>query len=237
MDTLLTEDQQTRYQSGTGSLLYLVKHTRPDIANAVRELTKAMDKATAGHYKQLLRIIKFVSDTKTWGISMTKINHLTLNLTCYTDSDWAGDADDRRSISGWCIFIHGNLLCWGSRSQKNVTMSSTEAEYVEISDVCKEIMYAIYVLEFLGTKVNFPVKIYVDNVGAIYIANNNVTRRTKHIDVRYHIIREHIEDGIIKLQFIRSDENLSDIFTKNVFENTYLRMSGHFMTRRNNELF
>ena len=104
-DTHLSLFRKTRYQSGVGSHLYLVKHTRPDIANGVRELTKAMDRATAGHYKQLLRVLKFVIDTKTWGIQLTKPQELTLQMTCYTDSDWDGDSDDRRSVSGWCIFL------------------------------------------------------------------------------------------------------------------------------------
>ena len=112
-----------------------------------------------------------------------------------------------------------------------MTLSSTEAEYVGISDVCKEIMYLVYLLEFLGKPVNLPVKVHVDNVGTIYIANNAVTRRTKHIDVRYHVIREYIKDGIILIQFVRSEANLADLFTKNTMENTYLEASNQLMCK------
>ena len=142
-------------------------------------------------------------------------------LRCYTDSDWDGDTEDRRSITGWCVFIGDCLISWGLKSQRNVTTSSTEAEYVGISEICKEILFVTYMLNILNQKVELPVTILVDNVGAIYIAENAVTKRTKHIDTRYHVIREYVSDGIVELKFVKSIDNVADIFTKNVTEKIY----------------
>ena len=115
--------------------------------------------------------------------------------------------------------MQNNPICWGSRSQKNVTLSSSDAEYVAVSEIVKEILYVVHVLEYLKTEVKLPIIIQVDNQGAIFMANNQVSRRTKHIDTRYHLVREFIEDEI----FVRSCENTADIFTKNVDEQTYIK--------------
>jgi len=216
-------EKLTRYQSGTGTLLYLVKHSRPDIANAVRELTRCMSIASEENYQQMLRVIKYVVTNGVKGVRLDRSGLDIWKIRCYTDSDWAGNVQDRRSISGWCIFAGKNLLCWGSRSQRNVTTSSTEAEYVGISEICKELLYLINVLQFLDVKVELPVKVFVDNIGAIFLAENCVTKRTKHIDTRYHVIREHISDGIVKIVFVRSEDNVADVFTKNVTQDIFVK--------------
>ena len=231
----LNEKDQTKYMSGTGTLLYLVKHSRPDLSNAVRELSKGMAGASRQGYKQMLRVMTYVLNGGLKGVKMQELKILNWILRCYTDSDWAGNAEDRKSVSGWCIFVEDILLSWGSRAQKNVTCSSTEAEYVGISEICKELLFIIYVLEFLDQKVELPVTVWVDNVGAIYIGENAVTKRTKHIDTRYHVIREHIEDGIVVLRFVRSEKNLADIFTKNTSERVFKDLTGKLIVDADND--
>ena len=96
-------------------------------------------------------------------------------------------------------------------------LSSTEAKYVAVSEVCTEILFIKQVLEFLGVKIAYPIVVNVDNIGAIYLAKNETMgQRTKHIDVRHHFVREYIEDGIVKIVFIRSEDNMADPFTKNM---------------------
>ena len=226
-EVLLSQDLQKRFMTGVGTLLYLVKYSRPDIANAVRELSKGMLRASESDYKLLMRVIKFVSKTSTLGIEYKPVqNPVTWKFISYVDSDWGGDTDSRKSVSGWCIFVNDGLVGWGSRSQKNVTLASTEAEYVGISEVEKEILFIKKVLEFLGLKIHFPIIIYVDNMGAIYLADGQSGKRTKHIDIRYHFVREYVEDGILKIIVIRSEKNMADPFTKNVsqviFERSYV---------------
>ena len=88
----------------------------------------------------------------------------------------------------------------------------------------------IYILQFLDEKIMLPVKILVDNIGAIYIAENAVTKRTKHIDTRYHVIREYVSDGVVELSFVKSAENIADIFTKNVCKTIYHDITSKLIT-------
>ena len=138
--TFLTRDDQTTYRREVGLLLYLIKLWRPDISNAVRELSKVMDGATLGNMKSMLRTIKYVLDTRNRVLSYDTSEQEGSKwvLKSFSDSDWAGSKDDRRSITGYCIYLNGCLISWKSRGQKHVTLSSTEAEYVAVSEVCTD---------------------------------------------------------------------------------------------------
>jgi intein-encoded DNA endonuclease-like protein len=115
-------------------------------------------------------------------------------------------------------------ISWKSKGQRGVVLSSTEAEYVALSETVREIKFVLQVLESLMIKIDYPIIVRVNNVGAIFLANNKTTNeRTKHVDIRHHFVREFIEDGIIKIVFVRSKENESDIFTKNLTGDGYER--------------
>ena len=233
-------NEQTRYRSGVGMLLYLVKFSRPDLSNCVRELSKANSKANDGHFKSLLRVIKYVLITKSRSLvfkhdSMTG-GEIEWKLTAYSDSDWAGDKDSRHSITGYNVYLNNKLIAWKSRSQKNITLSSTEAEYVAVSEVCNEIMFVKSILEFMGIKVTLPIEIYCDNVGAIFLSYNPKTgNRTKHIDVKFHHVREFILDGTVVIKFVKSEHNDADIHTKNTNRETYHRHESKFNSRLHHE--
>ncbi len=115
---------------------------------------------------------------------------------------------------------------------RSVTLSSTEAEYVSISELAKEILFVKQVLEEMGIELEYPIVIEVDNVGAIYLANNHTTsQRTKHVDTRYHFVRNYIEDGILKVVFVRSEDNDADIFTKNTIIELFLKHRNKFISK------
>jgi hypothetical protein len=227
------EATHSLFRSGVGMLLYLVKFSRPEISNAVREMAKVNDGPTKAHMKSLYRLIKYVVDTRHHGLVMEPTEthqDNTWEMKAFCDSDYAGDKDGRKSISGFVIYIQGCLISWKSRSQKSVTLSSTEAEYVAISEMCAEIMFLKQVLEFLKIKVVLPIIVRVDNVGAIYLAQNAVSGpRMKHVDVRYHFVRDYIEDGIVKIVFVKSEDNDSDIYTKNLGEELFYKHSGKYI--------
>jgi hypothetical protein len=214
-------------------LLYLVKYSRPDIANGVRELSKVMDGATMDHYNGLLRMIKFVVSTKNKCLVMdgNKIGDMsTWTIEAYSDSDYAGDRDLRLSVSGFIIYVCGNPISWRSKAQRNVTLSSSEAEYVAVSEVCMEVMFVKQILEFLQVKLKLPINILVDNVGAMFLTENqSVSQRTCHIDVRYHFIRNYVEDGIVQVNFVRSEHNDADVFTKNLGSDAFKRHVSKFI--------
>lgn len=214
----LNDDDQQDFRSGVGSLLYLLKHSRPDLSNSVRELSKVMDRANKAHEKMLHRVIRFVEQTKNRCLVLAPIKEkLTWNLKGYCDSDFAGDSDTRKSVSGFVIYLCGAAIAWRSKGQKSVTLSSTEAEYVAVSEVATEILYVAGILKFLGIPIKYPITVNVDNIGAIYLTKNATTgSRTKHVDTRYHFVREYVEEGTIKVEFVRSEDNHADIFTKNL---------------------
>ena len=209
-------------------LLFLIKHSRPDISNAVRELTKVLDGATQAHWKAMMRVIKYVLDTKQYALKL----HPTINqdekqmfyLEGISDSEFTGDRDTRTSVFGYIMYFCGAPVSWKSKSGRSVTLSSTEAEYFASSEAAKELMFMFNLLEGMNEHkdINLPMILRIDNTGDIYLANNHSTgQRTKHIDIRVHYLRELIDKVYIKTKFIKSADNDSDIFTKNVSEELF----------------
>ena len=128
------------------------------------------------------------------------------------------------SVYGYIIYICGAPIAWKLKAGKSVTLSSTEAEYVAMSEIAKEIIFTKQLLETMGIKIELPIIIGVDNVGAIYIGNNyTMSQRTKHIDIHAHFVRNFIEDGILKIVFIKSEDNDAAIFTKNTSEELFIK--------------
>jgi hypothetical protein len=170
-------------------LLYLVKHSRPDIANAIRELTKCLGEATPAAHQEMLRVIKFVLDSPTLGLKLEpKVmdGDWLWDLVVYSDSDWAGDKDNRRSVSGFIMFLCGVPIIWRSKQQRSVALSSSEAEFVAASEAVKEVIFVLQVLESMAIKVVTPVVVRVDNMGAIYMTENaSSSRRTCLSRVRF----------------------------------------------------
>ena len=201
-------------------LLYLVKHSRLDISNAVQELTKCMDKASPDAYKQMLRCIKYVEQTSTYGLKMEPTQFgrdIVWQLVVYSDSDWAGDKQTRRSVSEFVMLLCGVPLMWRSKQQKAVTLSSTEAEFYAASEAVKEILFVAQVLLDLEVPVHTPIQVKVDNIGAIFMSGNaSSSARTRHVDTRWHFVRELQEQGVVEVVFVRTADNWADGFTKNV---------------------
>jgi hypothetical protein len=230
-DPRISESDQSVYRSGVGMLLYLVKHSRPEISNAVRELSKVCDGATQAHWKALMRTIQYVLTTKNIGLKIKpKPMDGKYTLEGYSDSEYAGDKDTRISVYGYVIYFCGIPISWKSKSGRSVTLSSTEAEYFALSECAKELIFIKNVIESMGIQIELPIEIKVDNVGAIFLANNYTTsQRTRHIDVRVHFVRQFIEDGIFQINFVRSEENDADIFTKNTTEEIFQSQSDNLV--------
>jgi hypothetical protein len=214
----ISVSQQALFRSATGILLYLTKHSRPEIANSVRELSKVMDGATPGQFKEMQRVVKYVLDTKEKGLRLElNADRKGWYLEGLSDSDFATDKDTRISVTGYIVYFCGVPVAWRSRAQRGVTLSTSEAELVACSELIKEIKFIIQLLSSVGIPVKLPVVCRVDNVGAIFLANNLTTGdRTKHIDVRHKFVREIVQEGTVLIQFVRTLENDSDLWTKNV---------------------
>jgi hypothetical protein len=230
-DPLISDEMQKKFRSGVGMLLWLVKHSRPDLNNATRELSKVADGATEGHWKELLRTISYTVKTKDYALKINPIkNGNIFYLEGISDSNYAEDKETRISVFGYIIYFCGAPVAWKSKSGKSVTLSSTEAEYVAISEVAKEILFVKQILEAVGIEINYPITIKCDNIGAMYLTNNfSTSQRTKHIDTRYHFVRGYVEENILKIVFVRSEDNDADMFTKNVTEELFKKHSGKLL--------
>ncbi|XP_050895534.1 secreted RxLR effector protein 161-like [Lathyrus oleraceus] len=200
-----------KYRSLVGSLHYLTC-TRPGISLSVGIVSRFMEEPVYIHWKALKRILRYIQGTMSLGMFYS--NSDKYKLVGYSDSDWCGDIDDRKSTSGYVFFMGNTAFTWLSKKQPIVTLSTCEAEYVAASwCVC----HAIW-LRRLMSKMELEQKdatiIQVDNMSAIELAKNPVNHeRSKHIDVRFHI-REHVKEGNVELKHVASKDQAADIFTK-----------------------
>jgi hypothetical protein len=196
----------------------------------VQELTKVVDGATPGHWKAMERTIKYVLDTENYTLKTKPNKKRVFSLGSVSDSEFGADKDTRISVYGYLLFFCGGLIAWKSKAGKSVTLSSTESEYFGTSELAKEAIFAKQILETMGVILEFPIIIEVDNTGAIYIANNYTTgQRTKHIDIRAHFVWEFIKDGVLKVVFVRYEDNRADIYTKNTTEFLFEKHSSKYM--------
>ncbi|XP_059629556.1 secreted RxLR effector protein 161-like [Cornus florida] len=202
----------TFFKSLVGSLRYLTC-TRPDILFAVGLVSRFMERPTITHFKAAKRILRYIKGTLDFGLFYSFSNDF--KLVGYCDSDWAGDLDDRKSTSGYCFFMGNTAFTWCSKKQPIVTLSTCEAEYVAATSCVCQVIWLRNLLKELHMLQEESTEIFVDNKSAIALAKNPVFHeRSKHIDTRFHFIRECITKKEVELKFIKSQDQVADIFTK-----------------------
>jgi len=208
-------ERRQKYQQVIGSLLYLMICTRPNIAYAVTKMAKFAINPSQEHLNKALYICRYLVGTRNYALTYDGTNGS--GLEAFTDSDWASDGDDRKSISGYFFKLANGAVSWTSHTQKSVALSSTEAEYMALSDCSCQAMAFRNMLMEMGYKDIGAIPNAGDNQGSIFIASNAFSdRRTKHIDIRYHYIRGRVEDNKVELFFIPGTDNPADMFTKNL---------------------
>ncbi|XP_019439031.1 PREDICTED: uncharacterized protein LOC109344732 [Lupinus angustifolius] len=204
--------EPTLYRTLVGSLVYLTI-TRPDIAYAVHIVSQFVSSPNTVHWAVVLRILRYLRGTEFQSLLFSSTSSLT--LSAYSDADWAGDPTDRKSTTGFCIFLGDSLISWKSKKQDVISRSSTEAEYRAMATTTAEIVWLRWLLASLGVDQPEPTPMYCDNKSAIQIAHNSVFHeRTKHIEIDCHFTRHHFQHGTITLPFISSSLQIADLFTK-----------------------
>jgi histone deacetylase 1/2 len=209
---LLSDDDATRYRSVVGGLQYLTL-THPDISFAVNKVCQYLHAPRDPHWVAVKRILRFVKLTIGHGLLLRRTPH-TL-LSAFSDADWAGNIDDRRSTGGYAIFYGGNLIAWNARKQATVSRSSTESEYKAVANATAEIIWVQSLLKELGIAQNRSPILWCDNIGATYLSANPVFHaRAKHIEVDFHFVRERVARRQLQIKFISFKDQVADIFTK-----------------------
>ena len=200
------------YRRLVGSLNYLTI-TRPDISFVVQQVSQFMQAPRHLHLAGVRCIVRYLQGTPTRGLFFPVDS--PIHLVAYSDVDWAGCSDTRRSITGWCMFIGNSLVSWKSKKQDRVLKSSTKSEYRAMSSACSEIVWLRGLLAELGFPQMEPTPLHADNTSAIQITANPVFHeRTKHIEVDCHSIHEAYDAHVISLPHITTDQQTADVFTK-----------------------
>ena len=196
------------YKSIVDSLMYLTA-TKPDIMHVVSLISRFMDTPKEAHWQATKRILRYVKGTKMFGILYHTSEHS--DLVGYTDSDWAGSVDDRKSTSGYIFHMGSGAISWASKKQSIVALSTAEAEYAA---ACQAV-WMRRMLKSLGQEQAKVTVIFCDNSLAIALSKNSVFhKRTKHIDTRFHYIRELVSNGEIVLEHCRTQEQVANILTE-----------------------
>ena len=206
------EVDATGYQSAVGSLLYLSAGTRPDITFAVCNVAKFCSKPTRSHWTAVKRILRYLKGTPDHGLLYSHNDQQ--DCFGYSDSDWAGDLSDRKSMSGYIFMLSGAGVSWRSKKQTSVALSTAEAEYIALSSTVQEAMWLRQLTSELTCSAEAMV-IYEDNQSALSLAKNpQFHGRAKHIDIQHHFVRDQVASGVVELKYCRTEDMVADILTK-----------------------
>jgi histone deacetylase 1/2 len=208
---LLSDEDATKYRSILGALQYLTI-TRPDLAFAVNKVCQYLHSSTTEHWTAVKRILRYVRGTSNIGLKIMKSPSLV--LSAFSDADWAGDVDDRRSTGGFSIFCGPNLISWSARKQATVSRSSTEVEYKSLANATT-VVWVEDLMRELGIRSKYPPRLWCDNLGATYLSANPVFHaRAKHIEIDFHFVRERVMRKQLEVRFISTKDQIADGFTK-----------------------
>jgi hypothetical protein len=208
------------YRSLAGALQYLT-FTRPDIAYAVQQICLHMHDPRDQHLALVKRVLRYIKGTLRHGLQLTP--SVTDRLVAYTDADWAGCPDTRRSTSGYCVFLGDNLISWSSKRQHTVSRSSAEAEYRAVANAVAEASWLRQLLQELHRPLHSATVVFCDNVSAVYMSTNPIQhQRTKHIEIDLHFVRDRVALGHIRVLHVPSSRQFADIFTKGLASPLFL---------------
>ncbi|KAJ0602472.1 putative RNA-directed DNA polymerase [Helianthus annuus] len=200
------------YRSLAGALQYLTI-TRPDLSYVVQQICLFMHAPRDTYFAFMKRVLRYIHGTIDLGLRFTASS--SHSLVAYSDADWGGCPDTRRSTSGYCIFLGDNLISWSSKRQQTISQSSAEAEYKAVTNVVPEASWGRNLLLELQSPPTKATVVFCDNISAVYLSSNPVQhQRTKHVEIDIHFVREKVTLGHIRVLHVPAPEQYADIFTK-----------------------
>ena len=203
------------YREAVGARMWTATITRPNIACALRAVARFCENPGPAHKKAVMKIFQYLLHTKEWGITYGG-QGCGLCMEAYTDSDFGACLDTRRSVSGAVLMLAKGTISWHSRMQEVTASGTSEAEYVALSEVVKEVIFLRQVQEFMEPSMRAgAVNVFEDNEWAIKLATNkHASRRTKHIDVKHHLVRDASNARKVRVAYVRSEDQHADLLTK-----------------------
>lgn len=194
----------------------LMLGTRPDICYSVTYFSQYQNCYNAEHWRYLKQVLRYLKCTKNYVLKYVKSkDSMDSNiLSAYVDADFANDKEDRKSITGFAIKMYNNIVFWKSKKQCTVSLSSAEAEYVALSSCVTECIFICNLLKEIMKGNPYPIKIFEDNQACIKMASTLETKRTNHIDVRHHFVRDCVTNDQIKIHYVPTTEQIADVLTK-----------------------
>lgn len=224
-------DVKITFQRLVGSLLYLSICSRPDISYAALALSQFNSNPTRSHLLAAKGVLRYLASTVDYALefpapteSLPQSVTPHIHACALSDADWASDSSDRKSISGYAFYFYGSLVSWSSTKQKSIAASSTESEYYALSHATREALWIRLFMTINGFPIPRPFPFLGDNQSTITIANDPShvnSKRTKHIDVRYHFFREQITDGTLITVWVPTTDMIADIFTKPLLSTSF----------------
>jgi hypothetical protein len=209
----------TGYRSLASALQYLT-FTRPDISYAVQQVCLHMHDPREPHLAALKRLLRYLRGTVDYGLLLHRST--SSELVVYTDANWAGCPDTRRSTSGYAVFLGGNLVSWSAKHQPVVSRSSAEAEYRVVANGVAEVAWLRQLLAELHSPLSRSTLVYCNNVSAVYLSTNPVQhQRTKHVEIDLHFVRDYVAVGAIRVIHVPTTSQFADIFTKGLPSSTF----------------
>jgi len=212
----------TYFKEIVGSLRYLMC-TKPDICYVVGLVSRYMESPRQVHLQYVKRIMRYIKGTTIFCLFYS--SYKKIKIIGYSDSDWGGDSDERKSASDNCFMIGKTVCLWSSKKQSIVALSTCENEYVAAATSVCQSVWLSNIMTQIGFNLDVPIKNCIDNVSAINPAKNLVFhQRGKHIDIRYHFLRDQVGKNMIKLEYFRSEDQIADILTKPLKIDVFIKL-------------
>jgi hypothetical protein len=209
------------YKQLLGSLMYIALGTRPDIMFSISYFGMFQQNPKKEHFQHLLRVLMYLVTTKDLCLNYCKNDVI---LEAFADADWANSVVDRKSVSGYCLRVFGNIVSWTSKKQSLVALSTTEAEFIALCNAACDVIFLKNLLYDMNIVISNPIKIHEDNQSTIKIVRNfENNKRCKHIDVKYSFVFDLVKKNVIDIIYVDTNNQVADIFTKSLsrikFEN------------------
>jgi len=214
------------YLQIVGSLMHATHSTRPDITHATNIVCRFMSAPDENHMRAAKRVLRYLSGCVEYGLRYKNDESVYGNgveITAYCDADWGGDKTDRKSTTGYCVYMNNNLITWDTKKQQTVALSTAEAELMAIVEAVKEVKWVGMLVSEMGYQVRKPILIHTDNQSAMNITKHDTEHgRTKHVDIKHSFVRDEIKKGEVEIKWISSQQQMADTFTKTLTPSVFL---------------